>query len=87
MAYKFVVLPDAKKQLDKLDRHTAKRLVKKLIWLANLDNPLALAKPLTNAKIGDFRFRFGDYRAIAVVNEAKKTIAIAAIGHRREIYR
>jgi mRNA interferase RelE/StbE len=42
---------------------------------------------LHNTKIGDARFRIGDYRAVAVIDEKKHFIAIAAVGHRREIYR
>lgn len=87
MGYKFVILPQAEKQLDALDQATAKRLVKKLIWIAEQADPLRHAAPLHNAKIGDARFRIGDYRAVAIIDEKKGIIAIAAVGHRREIYR
>jgi len=87
MAYKLVILSQAEKHLDGLDTATAKRIAKKLIWIADQDEPLRHAAPLYNSKVGDARFRIGDYRAIAVVDEKKCIITIAAIGHRREIYR
>ena len=87
MAYKFSILPDASKQLEALDRQTARRILVKLKWLAEQDEPLRHAVFLHNSTIGDIRFRIGDYRAIAIIDQKKKQIAIAAIGHRREIYR
>jgi len=58
----------ALKDLDNLDKTTAKRLLKKLIWITKQNNPLSLATKLTDTSIGDVRFRIGDYRAIGIVN-------------------
>jgi mRNA-degrading endonuclease RelE of RelBE toxin-antitoxin system len=33
------------------------------------------------------RFRVGDYRAIVVVDHARKRIEIVRIGHRSDVYR
>ncbi len=87
MAYEFRLLPDAEKQLRSLDRPIAQRIVKKLLWIAQQDQPLRFATSLHNPKIGDIRFRIGDYRAIALLDEKKKRIAIAVIGHRCDVYR
>ncbi len=87
MAYEFRFLPDAEKQLCLFDRLTARRIVKKLRWIAEQPQPWRYATFLHNPKIGDIRFRIGDYRAIAFVDEKKKRIAIAVIGHRRGVYR
>ena len=87
MAYRFIVLPDAEKQIRAFDSVVARRIVKKLQWLASQDDPLRLATVLHNSKIGDARFRIGDYRAIALVDLKGQRIAIVAVGHRREIYR
>ncbi len=35
----------------------------------------------------EFRLRVGDYRILYTVDYASRTLSIAAIGHRREIYR
>lgn len=87
MAYEFRFLPDAEKQLRALDRPILKRILKKLAWIANQEDPLRHAVVLHNAKIGDIRFRIGDHRTVAVIDRGKKKIAIIAVGHRREIYR
>lgn len=86
MAYKFIVLPDAEKQIRKLDPSIAKRILKKIAWISRQEFPLRFATSLYNTSIGDICFRIGDYRAIALVDEKKKRIAIAVIGHRRDVY-
>jgi mRNA-degrading endonuclease RelE of RelBE toxin-antitoxin system len=87
MAYKFIVLPDAEKQIREFEPSIAKRIIKKLAWISQQEFPLRFATPLHNASIGDIRFRIGDYRAIALVDEKKKRIVIAVVGHRKEVYR
>ncbi|MFA6161113.1 MAG: type II toxin-antitoxin system RelE/ParE family toxin [Patescibacteria group bacterium] len=77
----------ALKDLDNLDKTTAKRLLKKLIWITKQNNPLSLATKLTDTSIGDVRFRIGDYRAIGIVNYKSKKIIVVAIGNRRDVYR
>jgi len=65
----------------------AQKIVKKVLWLENLDDPFSFGKRLQSHPSGDIRFRIGDYRVIAVVDKKTKSIIITAIGHRREIYR
>lgn len=86
MAYEWIILPCAEAQLKKLDRQVAKRIVKKLTWFSLQSNPLSHANPLHHPTIGDVRFRIGDYRVIAFIDVSKKKIAVAAIGHRSDIY-
>lgn len=86
MGYKLILLPDAEKQLRRLERIIAKRILKKLTRTMQQQNPLRYAKPLKDSAIGDLRFRIGDYRAVALVDQKKSLILIVAIGHRRDIY-
>lgn len=86
MAYKWRLLPAAMDDLKELDAAIAKRILKKLRWLAKQANPLRQGKRLSDTAIGDIRFRMGDYRVIAIVEEKTKQILIVAIGHRRTIY-
>jgi len=47
-------------------------------------DPLRYAVKLTDASIGTYRFRIGDYRIVFdLVNEE----IVLAVGHRKEIYR
>ena len=87
MTYKFVFLPDAVRQLHSLDRVVARRILKKLQWLEKLESPLRHATIFRNSKIGDARFRIGDYRVVIIVDERTQRLVIAAVGHRRDIYR
>ena len=36
---------------------------------------------------GHWRYRVGDYRVIAKIEDGLMTIIVIAIGHRREVYR
>jgi len=86
MVYKVVLTKQVAKDLRSLDQEVAKRILRKLVWLGKQSNPLFHAKRLRESAAGDVRFRIGDYRAIALINNKQKRIEIVQIGHRREIY-
>ena len=48
-------------------------------------DPLRYAVRLSDSKIGQYRFRIGDYRI--VFDLAENTIIILAVGHRKDVYR
>lgn len=77
----------AKKDLKKLDRHTAALI---LGWirknLENCENPRQYGKGLTANRSGQWRYRVGDYRLLAQIEDNTITILILNVGHRREIY-
>lgn len=77
--------PLAKRSLNKLSPSVQRRVIEKLEFYARQENPLTFAEKLIDRKIGDYRFRIGDYRVIFDLKE--KQILILLIGHRREIYR
>lgn len=85
--YKVVFTDGAKKQLKKLDKHTAALI---LGWIRkNLEgctNPRQHGKGLTANRSGQWRYRVGDYRLIAEIEDDKIIILILSIGHRRDIY-
>ncbi len=87
MNYSVVFTADAKKQLQKMDKHTAAILIG---WIRkNLEgcsNPRQHGKALTANRSGQWRYRVGDYRLIAEIEDDKIIIIILAVGHRREIY-
>jgi mRNA interferase RelE/StbE len=35
---------------------------------------------------GLFRYRFGDYRILYILDKQAKTIEISSVGHRRDVY-
>ena len=87
MIYHVEFSESARKDLKKLDKYTQKII---LIWLnKNLegcDNPRVHGKPLTANRIGEWRYRVGDYRIITKIEDNKLIVLVIAIGHRREIY-
>ena len=87
MKYKVVFTDSAKKQLKKLDKHTSSLIIG---WLEkNLEgceNPRIHGKGLVENRSGQWRYRVGDYRIIAEIQEKEITILIINIGHRRDIY-
>ncbi len=87
MACKFTFSSRAADQLSRIDDASAKRILRKLAWFQEQLDPLRFAIRLHPAKLGDYRFRVGDYRVIMVLDPKKKVILIAVIGHRRDVYR
>lgn len=56
--------------------------------LAGLDDPRQLGVPLRGTQFADlWRFRVGDYRIIARLEQARLIILVLVIAHRREVYR
>lgn len=79
--------PQAVKQLLKLDKYTRKLVY---AWidknLQNCKNPRQYGKGLTVNRKGQWRYRLGNYRLIAEIQDDKIIILILRVGHRRQIY-
>lgn len=54
--------------------------------MQNCENPRVHGKGLVENRSGQWRYRVGDYRIIAEIEDEEITILILNIGHRREIY-
>ncbi len=76
----------ARKQLRKLDRQVARQLVDYVVTRAAPD-PRAVGKALTAQFASLWRYRVGDYRIIASLEDATLRILLVRVGHRREDYR
>ena len=87
MKYKVEYLPQVFKTLEKMDKFT-KRIIIEWIekHLVDCENPRIYGKPLSANRVGQWRYRVGDYRIIAKIEDDKLIILVIAIGHRREIY-
>jgi mRNA interferase RelE/StbE len=78
----------AKKQLRKLDKPMARRILDFLDdRVAKQDNPRTLGKALTGPLGTLGRYRIGDVRAICEIQDGAARILVLQIGHRREVYR
>ncbi len=87
MGYGLEWTREAKEDLESLDQAVTQRIVNKLIWFADQDNPLSFAVVLQQPAIGDARFRIGDYRVVVLVNRTRKRLVVVSVGHRRDVYR
>ena len=84
--YRVHLLDAASKDLARLDKPVARRIVERVHWLAeNLEDTTLEA--LTGELDGLFKLRIGDYRVVYELIHDEQLIMIHAIGHRREIYR
>jgi mRNA interferase RelE/StbE len=83
--YTLKISKRARDALERLDKPTAERIVKKLIWLAENAGSVAHGA-LTGQWSGYFRYRVGSYRVIYLIDHEARVIDVALVGHRREIY-
>lgn len=88
VAYRVELTAKARKQLKKMDRFDARILA---TWIRdNLEgclNPRALGKGLSANHSGEWRYRVGSYRILAVIHDDVVTIEVFSIGRRDTIYR
>jgi mRNA interferase RelE/StbE len=89
MAWRIEFDPLAGKELDKLDRSQAVRILKFLSErLAKAEDPRSIGEALRGAKLGEFwKYRVGDYRIIADIQDAVVCILVIRIGNRKDVYK
>ncbi len=89
MAWTISYTDTARKQLRKLDKQTARRILDYMDErIAGAQNPRDTGKALTGPMLGTFwRYRVGDYRIICEIQDGKLCVLVVGIGHRREVYR
>lgn len=87
MRYTVEYSQQAVRNLKKLDKYTASLI---LGWieknLVNCENPRLHGKDLTANRSGHWRYRVGDYRILADIQDERIVILVLEIGHKREIY-
>jgi mRNA interferase RelE/StbE len=89
MAWSIKLSPASEKQLDRLDPQVARRLLSFLYdRVSLLDNPRSIGEALKGTELGDlWKYRVGDYRIIASIEDQLVRILVVRIGNRREVYR
>ena len=88
MVWTIEFLPDAAKELRKLDRQVAARIVRTLEErIAPLDDPRQIGSALVGEHAGYWRWRIGDYRVVARIEDERITVLVVRVAHRREVYR
>ena len=89
MAWAIELTDTAQRQLEKLDKSVGNRIAKFLRErLARLENPRSIGEALKGERWGTlWKYRVGDYRLIASIEDQRLVILIVTIGHRRQVYR
>ena len=89
MTWKIEFDPAAARELAKLDRKQARRILSFLSErVAQLDDPRSIGEPLKGSKLGEFwKYRVGDYRVISHIEDKVMRVLLVRIGNRREVYR
>ena len=88
MAWRIELSSAAKKDLAALDRQIARRITSFLRErVAELDDPRAIGEALKGSRLGAFwKYRVGDYRIIASIEDQAVRILVVRVGNRREVY-
>ena len=81
--------PNAERQLERLDPQIARRILRFLHErVALLDNPRSIGEALKGTEFGDlWKYRVGDYRIIASIEDKLVRILVVRMGNRRGVYR
>ena len=89
MAWKVELDPAAERELGKIDQQTARRILAFLHGrVAQLDDPRSIGEALKGSKLGEFwKYRVGDYRIIADIEDSALRVLVVRVGNRREVYR
>ena len=89
MAWSIKFDREAERDLDQLDPQVARRINRFLFErVAQLENPRSIGDALKGNELGElWKYRVGDYRIIASIEDKLVRILVVRIGNRREVYR
>jgi mRNA interferase RelE/StbE len=89
MAWRIEFAPAADKELGKLDRAVAQRIIGFLRErIAPLEDPRSLGQALKGSRLGDlWKYRVGDHRIICDIDDGVLVVLVLKVGHRGDVYR
>ncbi|MBF0509373.1 MAG: type II toxin-antitoxin system RelE/ParE family toxin [Deltaproteobacteria bacterium] len=85
MAWQIRLTPDAEKELSKLSPENAGRITR-FLWDRVVPNPRLLGGPLKGQLRDFWRYRIGDYRVLARIEDEHLLVLVVHIAHRSRIY-
>ena len=78
----------AVRDLRGLDLDAERRILRYLRErISGSTDPRRLGHALTGDRKGLWRYRVGDYRIVAAIEDDRFVVLVVAVGHRREVYR
>ena len=89
MAWSIEYSAAADKDIAKLDRQVAQRIIRFMGQrVAQSADPRSIGEALTGSTLGSYwKYRAGDYRIIADIQDARICVQVVRVGNRREVYR
>ena len=88
MAYSIVYSQSAERQLRKLDRPVAARILAFMERVKALSNPRSTGEALHGDTLGMFwKYRVGDWRLVVSIKDSVLPIEVIEIDHRSKVYR
>lgn len=88
MTWTIEFAPQVENDLRRLGRPVRQRIAAALRErIAPLADPRDIGAPLVGEWTGYWRYRIGDYRLIARIEDERVVILIVRIAHRRDVYR
>ena len=87
MIWRIELTAQARKQLSKLDRSAAHRILKYLRRIESLENPRQPGQALHGQLAELWRYRVGDYRLICEIQDDRLLVLVVRISHRKKVYR
>ena len=88
MAWRVEYLAIAERQLRRLDRQTAQRIVDYMDQRVSvLENPRDLGQALSGPLGGLWRYRVGGYRVICDIQDRALRVLVVRVGRRGTVYR
>ena len=89
MAWRVEFTPEAQRNLDRFDKQVARRIVKFMVdRIATLEDPRSIGEALHGPDLKKYwKYRAGDYRISAKIEDERLSIVVIRIGNRREVYR
>lgn len=87
MAWRIEIDKSVQRSMKKLDKEVARRIVAKLREISQLEDPRSMGKGLVENKSGLWRYRVGDYRIVADIEDDVLLILVVDVAHRSEVYK
>lgn len=85
MSYRIEFDPQAIEDLKGISTKVQPQILKEVNWLG-LNFEQIQPKGLAENLAGFYKLRVGDYRVLYEIDEELEVVAIARVGHRRDIY-
>ena len=89
MVWTVKISDKAKKQLSRLDKSAAKRIINFLQErIAPNEDPRSIGRALKGGEFGGYRrYQIGSYRVITKIKDNELCVLVVKVGHRKSIYK